>query len=99
LLLSGLTRPTPFATASKEPPRALPRAWPRAVRARSTLAFSTVDEPVKKVAIVLTIADELLEDAPAIRQFVNSQLSAFVRIESERSCCAVPRALTRSRAC
>src|SRR5215212_10702846 len=50
----------------------------------STLAFSTVDEPIKKVATVVTISEELLEDAPAVQQFVNGQLSAFVRIESER---------------
>jgi HK97 family phage major capsid protein len=50
----------------------------------STLAFSTVDEPIKKVATVLTLSDEMLEDAPAVQQFVNNQLAAFVRIESER---------------
>jgi hypothetical protein len=54
------------------------------VKPESTLAFSTVDEPVKKVATTLTISEELLEDAPLIQQFVNNQLSAFVRIESER---------------
>ena len=54
------------------------------VKPESTLAFSTVDEPIKKIATSLTISDELLEDAPAVPQFVNNQLGVFVRIESER---------------
>jgi len=54
------------------------------VKPESTLAFSTVDEPIKKIATSLTISDELLEDAPAVQQFVNNQLGVFVRIESER---------------
>jgi HK97 family phage major capsid protein len=50
----------------------------------STLAFSTLDEPIKKIATVLTISDELVEDAPAVQQFINGQLSLFVQIEAER---------------
>lgn len=50
----------------------------------STLAFSTVDEPIKKIATSIVISDELLEDAPAVQQFVNGQLGLFVRIEAER---------------
>jgi HK97 family phage major capsid protein len=50
----------------------------------STLGFSTVDEPIKKIATSITIADELLEDAPAVQQLINGQLSQFVRIEAER---------------
>jgi HK97 family phage major capsid protein len=50
----------------------------------STLAFSTADEQLKKVATTLSISDELLEDAPAIQTFINGQLSLFVQIEAER---------------
>jgi len=50
----------------------------------STLAFSTRDEPVKKIATSLTISDELLEDAVAVQQFINGELSKFVNIETER---------------
>src|SRR4051812_25881311 len=50
----------------------------------SPLGFGVQDEPIKKVATVLTISDELLEDAPAIQTFVNGQLSLFCRLESER---------------
>jgi HK97 family phage major capsid protein len=50
----------------------------------STLAFSTKDEPIKKIATSLSISDELIEDAPAVSQFVNGQLSAFVQSEAER---------------
>lgn len=50
----------------------------------STLAFSTLDEPIKKVATSIQISDELIEDSPAISSFVNGQLSAFINIEVER---------------
>jgi HK97 family phage major capsid protein len=50
----------------------------------STLAFSTRDEPVKKIATVCVISDELIEDAPAVQTFVNGQLSSFVQTEAER---------------
>jgi HK97 family phage major capsid protein len=50
----------------------------------SDLAMSTIDEPVKKVATVLTVSDEILEDATAIQTYLNSRLSLFVTIEQER---------------
>jgi HK97 family phage major capsid protein len=50
----------------------------------STIGIGTRDEPVKKIATFLPIADELLEDAPAVQQFINSQLSLYVRVEEER---------------
>jgi HK97 family phage major capsid protein len=50
----------------------------------SDLAFSTVDEPVKKVATVLTVSDELLDDAVQIQSYLNSRLSLFVSLEQER---------------
>jgi HK97 family phage major capsid protein len=50
----------------------------------STLAFSTIDEPVKKVATSIVISDEALEDAPTVQQLINSQLGLFIRIEVER---------------
>jgi HK97 family phage major capsid protein len=54
------------------------------LKPESTLAYSVLDEPVKKVATTLQITDELLEDAPAISSFINSRLSTFVQIEVER---------------
>jgi HK97 family phage major capsid protein len=55
-----------------------------AAKPQSTLGFNTVDEPVKKVATVLPISDEMLEDAPAIQSFINGSLSLFVNLETER---------------
>jgi len=49
----------------------------------SDIALSTVEEPVK-IATVLTISDELLEDASAVQSYLNSRLSLFVQIEEER---------------
>ena len=54
------------------------------VKPESTLALSTVDEPIKKVATVLTVADEMLEDAAQVESYINGRLSLFVDIEEER---------------
>lgn len=51
---------------------------------QSTLAVSTVDEPVKKIATSLVVSDEMLEDAAQVESYINSRLSLFVRIEEER---------------
>jgi HK97 family phage major capsid protein len=50
----------------------------------STLGLSTKDEPIKKIATFLPVSDELLEDAPALQNFLNYRLSLFVSIEEER---------------
>ena len=50
----------------------------------SDLAYSTVDEPVKKIATSLVTSDEILEDATNIQAFLNSRLSLFVKLEEER---------------
>jgi HK97 family phage major capsid protein len=50
----------------------------------STLGLGTRDEPVKKIATILPISEEMLEDAPAIQSYINGRLALFVRIEEER---------------
>jgi HK97 family phage major capsid protein len=50
----------------------------------STLGLGTRDEPVKKIATILPISEEMLEDAPAIQSYINGRLTLFVRIEEER---------------
>lgn len=50
----------------------------------SDLAYSTIDEPVKKIATVVTASDELLDDGSNVQQFINARLSLFVRLEEER---------------
>jgi HK97 family phage major capsid protein len=50
----------------------------------STVVMSEVSEPVKKIATVLPISDELLEDAPSIQAYLNTRLSLFVKMEEER---------------
>jgi HK97 family phage major capsid protein len=50
----------------------------------STIAMSEVVEPVKKIATVLPVSDELLEDAPSIQSYLNGRLTLFVSIEEER---------------
>jgi HK97 family phage major capsid protein len=51
----------------------------------SDFAYSTVDEPVRKIATTLgPISDELFSDAPSVSTYLNSRLGMFVRIEEER---------------
>lgn len=49
----------------------------------SDLALSTTDEPVQKIATILTVSDEMLEDAAAVQSYINGRLSLFVKIEEE----------------
>ena len=51
---------------------------------QSTLGFTMTDEPVKKIATLLPISEEMLEDAPAVQSYINGRLTLFVRIEEER---------------
>lgn len=51
---------------------------------QSTLGLTTTDEPVKKIATVLKVSDEMLEDAAQVSSYINGRLSLFVRIEEER---------------
>jgi HK97 family phage major capsid protein len=55
-----------------------------AAKPESTLALSTVDEPVRKIATSLVVSDEVLDDAAATQGFVNGELTRFVKIEEER---------------
>jgi HK97 family phage major capsid protein len=50
----------------------------------STLGLSTVDEPVKKIATMLVVSDEMLEDAAQVESYINGRLQLFVKIEEER---------------
>jgi HK97 family phage major capsid protein len=54
-----------------------------ALKPESSIALDQVDEPVRKIATVLDISDELLEDAPGIQAWLNTRLSLFVRIAEE----------------
>jgi HK97 family phage major capsid protein len=50
----------------------------------SVLGLSTTDERIKKIATLLPVSDEMIEDAPAIQSYINGRLALFVRIEEER---------------
>jgi HK97 family phage major capsid protein len=50
----------------------------------SSLGLTTTDEPIKKIATLLPVSEEMLEDAPQIQSYINGRLSLFVKIEEER---------------
>jgi HK97 family phage major capsid protein len=54
------------------------------VKPEATLGYTEVVEPVKKLAQVVPVSDELLEDAVQIQQYVGGRLTMFVKVEEER---------------
>jgi HK97 family phage major capsid protein len=50
----------------------------------STLAFGETSEPVRKIATMLPVSDELLEDAPQIGAYLNARLTLFVQTQEEQ---------------
>lgn len=50
----------------------------------STLGVQTTDENIRKIATILPVSDEMLQDGPAIQSYINGRLTLFVQIESER---------------
>lgn len=49
----------------------------------SALVFAQVDEAIKKIATVLPVTDELLEDYSGIRSFIDARLSLFIQLTEE----------------
>lgn len=49
----------------------------------STLAFTERTVPVRKIATVLPVTDELMEDAPAMRDYINQRLRLFVQLTED----------------
>lgn len=45
----------------------------------STLGLSTTDEPVKKLATLLPVSEETLEDAAQVEAYINSRLTTFIQ--------------------
>jgi HK97 family phage major capsid protein len=46
--------------------------------------MSETTEAVRKIATVLPVSDELLEDSPSIQAYLNGRLALFVKMEEER---------------
>jgi HK97 family phage major capsid protein len=53
------------------------------VKPESTLAFSERTEPVRKIATLLPVTDEMLEDAPQIQAYINQRLQLFIKTTEE----------------
>lgn len=49
----------------------------------SALAFEEKDAPVRKIATVLPVTDELFEDAPAMRSYVQGRMTIFLQLAEE----------------
>jgi len=50
----------------------------------STLVLSETIEAVRKIATVLPVSDEMLEDSVSVQSYLNGRLSLFVKVEEER---------------
>jgi HK97 family phage major capsid protein len=51
-----------------------------AVKPESTLAFDSVTDPVRKIAHWLPVTEELVDDVPAMRSFIDAQLRLGVEL-------------------
>lgn len=49
----------------------------------SALAFTERTTPVRKIATLLPVTDELMEDAPGIRDYINQRLRLFVQLAED----------------
>ena len=54
------------------------------VKPESALALNEVSEPVKKLASVIAVSDELLEDAAGLSSYINERLTLFIRLTEEQ---------------
>lgn len=54
-----------------------------AAKPESTLILDEVDEPVRKIATLLPVTDEMLEDVAQVRSYIDSRLSLFVQIAED----------------
>jgi HK97 family phage major capsid protein len=54
-----------------------------AAKPESTLTFAPASEPVRKLAHWLPVTEEMLEDVPAIRSYIDARLRLGVEIEEE----------------
>lgn len=54
-----------------------------ALKPESTLVFAQVDEPVRKIAHFLPVTEEMLEDVPGIRSYIDGRLTLGVQLTEE----------------
>jgi HK97 family phage major capsid protein len=54
-----------------------------AAKPESTITFTQIDEPVRKVATFLPVSDEMLEDDAQIRSYLDNRLRLFVQHAEE----------------
>lgn len=54
-----------------------------AQKPESALAFTERDAPVRKIATVLPVTDELFQDAPAMRSYVQGRMTIFLQLAEE----------------
>jgi len=54
-----------------------------AAKPESALAFVERTSPVRKIATLLPVTDELMEDAPALRDYINQRLRLFVQLAED----------------
>lgn len=47
------------------------------------LSFASTDEPVRKIAVLLPMTDESLDDVPFMRAYINARLRLFVQMRED----------------
>jgi HK97 family phage major capsid protein len=54
-----------------------------ATKPEAQISFSSTDEPVRKIAVLLPLNDESLEDIPLLRAYINARLRLFVQMRED----------------
>lgn len=54
-----------------------------ALKPEATLTFDQISDPVRKIAVWLGITEEMLEDVPQIRSFIDTQLRLMIQLAEE----------------
>ncbi len=47
------------------------------------ITFDAVDEPIRKIAVLLPLTDEALDDVPFLRSYMNARLRLFVQMRED----------------
>ena len=54
-----------------------------ASKPEAQLSFAPVDEPIRKIAVLLPLTDESLDDVPFLRSYINARLRLFVQMRED----------------
>lgn len=83
LLAQGTTNSSQITYVTETATSGVTAVAEQGLKPESTLSFSETTESVRKLATLLPVTDEMLEDAPQIQAYINQRLALFIRNAEE----------------